>query len=415
MDSKQSAERRRASDDPLPDFDVFSAEPGIFGWLSKRGSKGRILLVAPLAILTIGLLLAQPFEGAIWRDHSVTDLCHDAAHLMGLTRVACYNAPVTTEYPFMRDILMGAAAIIMAISPFLVYWQWRSLRVVLSGLAKQRLIARSDQDRSALRSEIDKCNRHFARVAKFHGPYAFFGLVAVLAVVYAASKYGVFEIFTPDGAGTEAGVTNFKGWWANPLLHPVGGLIFISVCSLGVYYILVMNLVGGRVVVALWRTRASIECQADPDNVDGYWGYRNARGVLVPTFTALALHGFALAFVAASVPFPLAIVFLLPLLGQWLFVLPFYIGVPSYILLRDIPHWREAELEKLGAQMRDLKELAANDLEYSLRVAPIQERVKRVRAVRSLPFRRFQDGLVVPFTVITGLASVYALYLAYRA
>jgi hypothetical protein len=264
--------------------------------------------------------------------------------------------------------------------------------------------------------EIELANQYFVRAGRRSGA-AMAAATACMLLVVAAQRHGVFPSLTPTlitsrhsplpqrSWAAEWTKDAYQLWWANFSSPVAGWLVYFAIGTVGLYFIITMNVIGGRVVILVWRTRHLIEYGSDPDNRDGYYGWLPVRRILAPTYTALAVHGFAIFLSATMIP-PAALPFLIPVGGQWLLVLGPYLFVPAWLVAKNIVAYKEQEISRLAGL---LDSLAAKPMTVARERdrETVAQRVERVRNIPPLPFRRARDLLVLWFTILASAASIY--------
>jgi len=234
--------------------------------------------------------------------------------------------------------------------------------------------------------------------------------------IVASQRSGIYPRLAPGNlrAADIASWTQaaYSSWWANFDHSIFGWLAYFWIGYIGLYYIVTMNLIGGRVVLLLWQTRRLVSFGADPDDEDGYYGWATAREVLAATYTACAVHSVALLLVVLMVP-GRSVWFLLPVAIFWLAVIPPYFLVPLILARRSVTRfkaWQESLLAREIASLRryedTLQEQSAR-LELLHNRELLYQRLLRVRRIPNLPFRRLKDTVLLILTVVTSAISIY--------
>jgi len=259
--------------------------------------------------------------------------------------------------------------------------------------------------------EIQVVNRYYRAAGRHGAVLAAFSILVTLLATIGFGQLGMFQALTPTGLGKAAFVAwrhqAYTNWWANYQRHPVGWMAYVILSSIGAYYSILLNVVGGPILHFLWRTRRLIRYEANVDSVDGYWGYMGVRQVMRYTYTALVIHGVGFALLAFVMPAPLAVLFLIPLLAQWLTVLVFDTFIPSRLLGPSIRLWKARELKRI--QLIIDRHRAASGYDDSQReavIAPLRQWADRVREVRTYPFGRPRDILYVGLSVTSAIVTI---------
>jgi len=133
---------------------------------------------------------------------------------------------------------------------------------------------------------------------------------------------------------------------------------------------------------------------------DGNYGWSEVRQILKATWIALMLHGVALVFGDLSLSRGAALC-LIPLLGQWMIVAPLYVGIPVYIVRRNILQFKKEEECRLRAQ-----HALASDLTHKTAIA---NRLDRLRSLKVLPFVSLGGKALVVISLLSSLITVVEL------
>lgn len=401
-----SSQTERKQTTKLASFRLFLAEPVLFLRLQRFGSQGRVLLLIPLMY---GLTLAFTNISTLPAGAKVVPgaWCYEASRLLRwAVQFTCSYQP-RPQFLLLQDLPNILIQAILSITPYIVYRQWCCMQDLIQNLVADHLV-KSTGDDDCIAKEVKAANRYFL-VAGWHcWIFVAVAIFATLLVTIGYSQLGMFESLAPPGL-TGKGLDSWTSqsylqWWGNYEGRPMGWLAFVALSSFGVFYILLMNVVGMRVVWLVYQIRKAIVFEASVDIVDGYWGYWQVRQVLRFSYIALFLHGVAMGLAALSMSGSTALLFLGPLLGQWLIVLPTLVLLPALLLRRDIPAWRRRELIRIQQAINSLVAAGADRTEAE--VAGLRERADRVRGVRSLPFGRPRDIFYVGLSIVGALVTI---------
>ncbi len=377
--------------DPLPDFDPFPGEPSLLGLTSKR-RLARLLVLLPfcvLATLVLVLSVGQPPHGdAGWQ------ICSDLRTYLKLDHSSTGRCavPQDTYFPILRDVLSLVAAVTLAVTPILIHRQWTGFATMvshMSGRGSMRL--RDEEGLLAFRREVEAANRDIRRVGRI-APWVMLAMAVVFLVLMAhQSRDGVFYALAPkDGDSHAWALAAYRSWWASPHGNPYGAAVYFAFGTWGVYAITQQNLVGIRIIWALWQSRAVMDFGADPINKDGYFGWKPVREIVAATYIEVGIHGLALICVAATLQpgvlfGPLAAASL-----QWVLTLPLYLAFPPLFARSKILRYKEAEIESLDEQAASI----GPDLPPYQRIAmqdALAARIALVRRIPTLPFKSAKD------------------------
>ena len=371
-----------------------------------------LLLLAPLFVLSLVIISAA--DGHLTTPNLPGLWCQDAGHYLLSPNWPCLK-PGNQEvaFPLLRDLPSLGCAIILGISPYLVYSQWFGIRDLYREMFRQGLICFRDDNPNAellFRREIARANDYFARAGRRSSVAMAIAATSMLFVV-ASQRYGIFPSVAPSAASavTETAWSKdaYVHWWANFDFAIPGWLAYCVIGTVGLYFIITMNVIGSRVVILIWRTRNYIRYGADPDNRDEYYGWLQARQILAPTYIALAVHGLGIFLAATMVPLE-ALWFLIPVAGQWFLALGPYMYVPMSLVTKNITAYREQETARLVKLLDELA-LQPMSVERERDRETVAQRLERVRSIRSLPFRRFGDLSLLLFTIFSSVASLYGV------
>lgn len=371
-----------------------------------------VLLLTPIFVLS--LIVISAADGHL-TTQGVPDLwCQDVGHLLLSPNWPCLkHGNQTAAFPLLRDLPSLGCAIILGVSPYLVYNQWSGIRDLYLEMFRQGLISFRDDNPNAellFRREIARANDYFTKAGRRSSVAMAISATSILFVV-ASQRYGIFPSIAPSSASsvTQAAWSKaaYAHWWANFNFAIPGWLAYCIIGTIGLYFIITMNVIGSRVVLLIWRTRNYVTYGADPDNRDEYYGWLQARRILAPTYVALAVHGLGIFFAATMIP-PQAIWFLIPVAGQWFLALGPYIYIPMSLITKNIRAYRERETARL---IKLLDELALQPMSVQRERdrETVAQRLERVRGIRSLPFRRFGDLSLLSFTIFSSVASLYGV------
>lgn len=390
---------------PEPEFlDVFAADSSLRTLHRRKLAPSVLLIGAPATIFA--LIVAAAGDGRLGMRHLSTAICQDFAELVSATSLACVGRPTAVhQMPLLRDWPTLILAFVAGLTPYLVYRQWTGFRDLVPDLTKFGLVGsrQTGTDGAArFREEVADVN---AFIRNRSSASVLPGLVAVVAmiIITAGTERSIYPAFAPVSApGWSAEVA--RSWWANPEVGPLGFAMYFLVGYVAIYYVVRMNLVGGRIVLALWRTRKTVRFGMDVDNRDGNYGWGPVREILTATYLAMTLHGIGLAALLLTVGLS-GVLIILPLLGQWLILLPIYTFVPVISVVRNVREYKQIEVERLS---EELAKIPDNNLAAR---APISQRLDRVHQLPLVPFGKWRVlggwfmGFVSGLVTFAGIAS----------
>ncbi|MFF6959927.1 hypothetical protein ACIOC1_26170 [Streptomyces sp. NPDC088197] len=399
-------------------FDIFTAEPILLSRINA--SPRRWLWLCGIPVVTIVLLFEfSGLYGAVTMPHLGGQLCSDLAQFLRFDRPDCRrHASAGNRFPLLRDLLSLSAIVILLITPALVQRQWSAFENLLPGMERDGslTVPANAAARARIHAEIDRTNLRFRRIRNLAPIMIVGSFVCVFVISLSEKRLGIYYALAPAGQAHAWGRAAYANWWASWQTSPVGAIVYLTVGTAGVYWIAVMNCAGSRVLLCLWRLRGDLHYGVDPANADGSFGWGRARAVLVPTYTSMALHGFALIAVGISLPFPCSVVVLIPVVGQWLLALPVYTGLPLLLTRRWVRGFKRREEARLRIALRRLEAdraalLAAG--RYFTECEALSGRLARVRDIRSFPFNRPRDIVLAAANLLATAGGVYSLFLVW--
>jgi len=376
-------------------LDVFQGDT-LLQRLSKKNSSGNVLLLLP--VLTLGtLFLLARLGDELSQPNLIGLLCRDVKAYVSANERLCASAPSSEQMSLLRDLPLLLTILLLSFTPALMFRQWTGIELFLASMEDRQILA-WPKGRAVVAQEVLTCNAYFRRVAKWSTAALGFSFLSVCIVCKALAVGRVYPVLGVTGHGT--GV-EYSSWWAGISSGGWAWVGYVGWGTLFVYSVVLQNLYGGRVVLLLWRTRNAISYAADVDNFDGRYGWSDVRKILLCTWTAIIIHGISMAMVAISLPGRPAI-YLSPLLFQWLVTTPFYIGIPVYLIGRNISRWKATELARL------LQVQAAGSTPHQISAAgAVADRVRRVRvnpyagmAARTVYLLGFISSLTVVIQIL---------------
>jgi len=379
----------------------FAASIGAQPWMAS----GFALALIALLVITTAL------SGTLSQPRLLHDICNEASRFAFHPNWSCAIPDVLSpRFSLLRDLPSIYIATVLGLTPALILRQWKGLHNLFPSMSRLRELSYvSPASEKHFRDSIAVTNLHIRRVGALGLPI-FLASAGSMFLITLGIHSGIFWALAPDslsrGASSLWTKQAYSHWWANLGNHPASGIIYFLIGTVGIYYIVIMNLVGGRVVILLRQVRNDIHFGASAENVDGYHGWREAREVLISTYLATILHSTALAAIIVVLA-PSRWWLAAPVVLQWLIVVPFYLVIPLRLTHRSISRYKAQEEELMVNQLHDLRG------DKSLKAQQVREliasRLERVHSIRTLPFKRGGRLLAVLFTLLAGSASIYAV------
>lgn len=373
-------------------LNIFEGEAAILRRMAQRGHTGSLLLLFPLLCLIL-VAVSAASTNAFSQPGLASLLCHDFRVYLG-AHWTCEGIVASPDISLLRDVPTLIALVCVSLTPWLMYRQWTGIEIFLHNMDKNKLLS-FPNGRQAVVNRIKKCNDFFRGASGANSFTMLAAMTFILLISLAQQRFGVYSVL----ARQELPISP-SGWWASLSRSPESWLLYILIGSIGVYTILLQNIYGGRTVLLVWQLRNEVLYLADPDNLDGNYGWSEINRILRPTWFALMLHGFALILVALSLSRVPAL-YLLPLLCQWLVAAPLYVAIPVYLARRSIRRFKMEEQTRLISEYQRAQDLAQK--------TAIADRLARVRAIRVIPFARAGEKALIIIGLVSSLISIMQL------
>jgi hypothetical protein len=379
--------------DPPPSLRlrIFNGDLAFLDRLRRRGSDGWTLLALPVLAIAVPVLFSL-IDGNFSQPNIGGLISHDTAVYLHTSKWGGGTVP-SGEVSLLRDLPTLLVFAILMVTPFLMYRQWSGIAVFLDEMERRGVLS-FPNGRAAVAEKIARCNSYFTRAASFNA-YAMLAAVGSVMLVTVAQRHdGVYSALSAGPAGV---AIDYDHWWASSTSAPVNAVVYVIIGSLGIYVAFLQEMYGGRTVLLLWQLRRDVRYGADPDNIDGSYGWSEIQGILTATWISILLDGVGFALISLSLSHNKAL-YLLPLLGQWLITAPLYIGLPIFLTRKNIRSFQRDEIARLGALYE-----ASNDLAQR---GAIADRLDRVRKIRVLPFVGKTGQVVALVGFVSSLVTV---------
>lgn len=228
------------------------------------------------------------------------------------------------SYPLLEDTAAWLFAVTGFVTLGLLYRQWTVMREIIPRLVRWRaVVVKPDQEPSFTRL-LKRVNRVMA------SPWTT-AVLAVAAVVLACVIYrglahaGLYTSLAPRGNRAWAHEA-YDGWWAAAHAGSwPGAMVFFLVLAAYMYFLLAQHFAGMMWVVLTWQARGLVDFRFDLANMDGYFGWKPLRELMITVYVSILVHVLAL----------LPLLHLLPL-GTWVYlIVPFGLFIvcnPIYVL-----------------------------------------------------------------------------------
>ncbi|MFI6044151.1 hypothetical protein ACIA8C_21150 [Nocardia sp. NPDC051321] len=356
-----------------------------------------LLLLLPIVALS---LTALTLRQGTFGQASDFQMVNDVRRSLGISESSRSQPRFTLVRDFTHIILIAVICLTLPI----VHRQWRMMKLcvpalVASGALRDRgtpsysrlhrvlFIKRFVEHRPAgttgLQGLVRSANTGLNRAG--HTGLVLIVLAALLtamSLVIGANQNGIFRAYAGNlSAGQEVPWVSdsYRSWWAS-IYHPAGFLVYICLMALGMFLVLIQNLVGLISIWTFFGFTAVAERDLDWLNRDGVFGWKSVTDTYRTVVLSLTIHGTAmsitlLAFGFNNVPWVIVVLII------WSIMLPTVTVVPAYAL-----HGMSA-----AAQQRRIATLYATATATGP-LSPIEEenfrkRIEEVRAISVRPLR----------------------------
>jgi hypothetical protein len=346
----------------LPLFDPFATSP-VLHRLRNVSSK-RVALTFPVFLaLAAFAALSEGNFGGISDIQPVADV---------VRALGGDTDPVSrASFPLLRD--WGDIFILAAVAGtcVIVHRQWVLMRACLpallaSGALRERRVPASNfttfqrlcrypalvantPSGTYIQALADQTNGAIRRSCRFQLIPAAVAAVLTFLLVLGEQRNGLFRVFIPDSltdAEAEEWLSRAYGsWWASTD-HIVGVTIYCAIVFVGLYVVVIQNIVGVAAVYFLYGLATVAEYDADWLNRDGAYGWAAIGRAMQTVRWSLALHGATLSlgvFMLGvnNVPWVAAI------LAIWICAVPAYWILPNLLFKRVSDGARRARVEHI--------------------------------------------------------------------
>jgi hypothetical protein len=394
-----------------PQFNPFTTIPYL---AFLHGRKARWLLLGfPIALALI--VTAAALEGTLGTLNDF-QIWTDLKRAVGVTGLPDSKS----NFPVTRDLPSIILVLVIFLTMALTLRQWTLMSKTIPALlasgalsekttpsysTKHKLlgIKKLMRGKPATTSQLDflfeRINAGLGRVGSSSGWLVLFSGALAILVILGPTRNGVFVVVAPDNL--PAGIRQWQdeayaSWWA-AINHAAGFLVYILLMFLGIYVVLIQNIVGLFACYTLTCLKAIADFDLDWLNRDGEHGWKSIRDVYRTVIISLAMHGLTISMVVvslgiANVPWMLGVV------GIFAIMLPATTIVPISVFsgLRDTACKKRIEL--IEAQ------IAASPPSNPLLVSQYRTEIAQINATRVKPLRL--GALQLPTFLITVLLPI---------
>jgi hypothetical protein len=330
---------------PFDPFQAISGAPKTKSWPSWR-----LLLTFPL-VFAVAIVVTL-FDGTLGSAGSLQPL-EDMQRVFRIGHVTASKP----AFPFLRDFASWIVFAIIVLTIALVHRQWKAMRGCLGRLSDSgvlvlkatptvpngwprwlrihRLAADKD-DAMSLDQLVNRLNGILRALSNATLLFGGSAAALVFLLVLSEQRNGIFGVLAPQGftaAGQRAWLRlSYQSWWAGTNHLP--GLILYCACAcLGIYVVLMQNVVGVVTVYLTVFLPLFADFGMDWNNVDGHFGWSGVSDGYRTVLWSLTLRGFALSFLFIVLGVR-NFEWITALLAIWAAVLPLYTIVPFQVFGR---------------------------------------------------------------------------------
>lgn len=353
------------------------------------------LLAICITCIAAGIYLIsviQSPESTIDRWRLVTE---DLASIFRGDQYGSSEVPVFL--PAWRDITFFVVFIVMGVTPWLAQRQWQGYERLIPMMMKDGTLVVRDRPRSPMdwQDEVYAANKWIHKVRFWRIPIL--GVSAAVCVAIFEAQLNVRV--GPTTYSAQDGLPRI--WWIAE--QPVVAALYCIVVILGVYVVSIQNLVGCRIILAMFRLRRVLRFGVDYYNADGAWGWSPVRRILGATYAEVVLHGIALASIATVMPRDNILFWAVALpSSEWAATLPIYAIAPFAIIARGLKHNREFEARSLDALLSGRNMIARMD-------PMVFQRYAVFNLVPRIPFLGLSEKLLFIVAQVANFSACYAV------
>jgi hypothetical protein len=258
----------------LINFTPHIAEPLILRWTAIPNNKyGRIAPFLPaatlIALITYHLTNLTTVEILRAGQSFCAQFTSLASHLPTIS--ACQRGEVPTSFPITNDFFTVVTLTVLAATTFTARHQWSGYSILAKHMTESGAIRfKSSRDRRRFATEIHQANALFRRVSRLSP--AILCVVAMLIVLLVVEQHrnGVFAALTPsDRTELEWSRLAYSNWWVAPKNSVISTVTYVLIGTIALHIITIQNIIGPRILLALWRARTTFSIGADYVITDG--------------------------------------------------------------------------------------------------------------------------------------------------
>lgn len=331
--------------------------------------------------------LSQPDIGSLW--------CRDIFSYLAARNSYC-SAALSSHMSFLRDLPTLLTVLILSLTPALAYRQWRAIRVFLSDLVQNGLVF--DEDKEQIAKLVIQANAFYR---KWQNRVTVISFVSTILMCLVASGLAQSAAMFPPLQQSGQAIY-YDQWWAR--IGSASWTLVMLWGALFIHVVLIQNLYGGRATYLVYQLGKQARLSFDPLALDGEFGWRSTFTILRCTWSTLLIHGMAMAMIGLIIP-SAGLLYMLPLFAQWVIAMPIYIGVPLYVMWKNMVRWRKEYLENLEGRRRNIP---AGNEKYTDDLA-IANLLRASNQVSINPFRGILQRIAAVLSTVAAFSFIVTI------
>jgi hypothetical protein len=228
------------------------------------------------------------------------------------------------HYPLFEDTAAWLFAFAGVVTLGLLYRQWMVMREIVPRLVRWGAVEVKSEDEERFTRLLGRVNR--AMASPWTTVLLAVAAVALALVIFRGLAHaGLYTTLAPRGDRAWPHKA-YDGWWAAAHAGSwPGAVVFFLVVSAYMYFLLAQHLAGMMWVLLTWRGSRVVRFRFDVANMDGYFGWKPLRDLMITVYVSILVHVLTL----------LPLLHLLPL-QTWVYLtVPFGLFIvcnPIYVL-----------------------------------------------------------------------------------
>lgn len=353
-------------------FHATAADP-FYSWLSFERLPARMIGGVSVAITAASLLIINLIQGTLGWGGALERIISDVRVILG----AESSEALSTELPLLRDysslVLFASLSVYFAV----LQHQLRAITDLIPSLESQEVV-RLGRDRDYFDRRIESANRGIEKVRRYWWLRLLIAIGLMTQIMVVEHQSGVLPRLAELATGDPAAL--YAGWWAG-IHNPLGFGFYFVFGVASIYWVLLQNEIGLRLVVFFWRVRRVVSYGINLQSPDGHFGWASFRRVMSTVYGSIVLHavalsGFFLGFSLSNARYVVVLVFIFFVLN------PVYIGGPLYFIRTSIERDKWMQVNAL----LDFAPRQINSYDDMVKAATVRSEVEIAIRAPSIPF-----------------------------